>query len=112
MDLLRRSPIVSFLAGIAVPACSPSSRFSARASDPSSLSDFGVDVVGQGMLADQSILISDLAATALTRMEAQAQTRDPAAKLDTIQFFTLQVDAGDGNPRLRQDPALPRKYLK
>jgi hypothetical protein len=79
------------------------SGFLARAGDPSSLSDFGVDVVGQGTLADQSIPISDLAATALTRMEAQAHKRDPDARLDTIQFFTLQVDAGDRKPTWRMN---------
>jgi hypothetical protein len=77
--------------------------FAARAGDPSSLSDFGVDVVGHGTLADQSIPISDLAATALTRMEVQARKRDPAAKLDTIHFFTLQIDPGDPDPVWRMN---------
>jgi hypothetical protein len=75
----------------------------ARASDPSSLSDFGVDVVGQGTLADQSIPISDLDPNALTRMEASARERDPDAKLDTIQFFTLETDPGSRKPEWRMN---------
>lgn len=77
--------------------------YTARASDPSSLSDFGVNVVGEGTLADQSIPISDLAASALTRMEAQAHKRDPGAKLDTIQFFILDMDAVSRKPEWKMN---------
>jgi hypothetical protein len=77
--------------------------YTARASDPSSLSDFGVDVVGEGTLADQSIPISDLQASALSRMEAEAHKRDPGAKLDTIQFFILDMDAGSRKPEWKMN---------
>jgi hypothetical protein len=77
--------------------------YTARASDPSSLSDFGVDVVGQGTLADQSIPLSDIDPNALTRMEASARERDPGAKLDTIQFFTLETDIGSHKPVWRMN---------
>ena len=51
--------------------------YTARARDAGDLSDFDVDVVGQGSLANQSIPATDLISSALTRMEAQARKRDP-----------------------------------
>jgi hypothetical protein len=84
--------------------------YTARASDPSSLSDFGVNVVGEGTLADQSIPISDLQASALSRMETEARKRDPGAKLDTIQFFILDMDAVSRKPEWKMN-AHGRLYL-
>jgi hypothetical protein len=72
--------------------------YSARARDGSDLSNFDVDVVGQGSLAKQAIPASDITAAALTRMETQALKRDPKAKLGTIQFFTLEYDPTSQRP--------------
>jgi len=72
--------------------------YSARARDGSDLSNFDVDVVGEGSLANQSIPASDITAAALTRMEAEALKRDPKAKMDTIQFFKLAYDPGSQRP--------------
>ena len=72
--------------------------YNAFARDGSDLSNFDVDVVGEGSLANQSIPVSDITAAALTRMEAQALKRDPKAKMDTIQFFTLSYDPTSQRP--------------
>jgi hypothetical protein len=72
--------------------------YTARANDTGSLSNFDVDVVGQGSLDNQAIPASDISARALTRMEAQALKRDPKAKLSTIQFFKLDYDTGSQRP--------------
>jgi hypothetical protein len=72
--------------------------YTAWARDTGDLSDFDVDVVGQGSLANQAIPASDVTAYALTRMEAQARKRDPQASLGTIQFFTLDYDASSQRP--------------
>ena len=72
--------------------------YNAFARDGSDLSNFDVDVVGEGSLANQSIPASDITAAALTRMEAQALKRDPKAKMDTIQFFTLSYDPTSQRP--------------
>ena len=66
--------------------------YTALATDAEDLSNFDVDVIGQGSLAHQAIPASDVLASALTRMEAQARKRDPEATLGTIQFFTLRYD--------------------
>jgi len=73
--------------------------YTARAADAGDLSDFDVDVVGKGSLANQSIPASDVIASALTRMEAQAHKRDPEATLGTVQFFTLDYDPSSQRPR-------------
>jgi hypothetical protein len=75
--------------------------YRARAGHGGDLSSFDVDVVGQGSLQSSAIPISDVSASALTRMEAQALKRDPGAKLDTIQFFTLETDPGSRKPEWR-----------
>jgi len=72
--------------------------YSARAQDGGDLSNHDVDVVGEGSLAHQSIPASDITAAALTRMEAEALKRDPKAKVDTIQFFTLEYDPTSQRP--------------
>ena len=72
--------------------------YSARAQDGGDLSKHDVDVVGEGSLAHQSIPASDITAAALTRMEAEALKRDPKAKVDTIQFFTLEYDPTSQRP--------------
>jgi hypothetical protein len=72
--------------------------YTALAHDTGDLSDFDVDVVGQGSLANQAIPASDVIASALTRMEAQARKRDPNATLGTIQFFTLDYDPTSQRP--------------
>ena len=72
--------------------------YTARAADAGDLSNFDVDVVGQGSLANQSIPATDLIASALTRMEAQARKRDPEATLGTIQFLTLDYDPTSQRP--------------
>jgi hypothetical protein len=72
--------------------------YTAKAGDGGSLSTFNVDVVGQGSLNNSAIPASDVTAPALARMEAAALKRDPKAKLDTIQFFTLDVDTGTRKP--------------
>jgi alpha-D-ribose 1-methylphosphonate 5-triphosphate synthase subunit PhnG len=66
--------------------------YSALATDAGDLSSFDVDVVGQGSLGNQAIPASDVIASALARMEAQARKRDPEATLGAIQFFTLSYD--------------------
>jgi hypothetical protein len=72
--------------------------YSAPARDGGDLSNFAVDVVGEGSLANQSIPASDITAAALTRMEAEALKRDPKAKMDTIQFFELAYDPASQRP--------------
>jgi hypothetical protein len=72
--------------------------YRAKAGDGGDLSTFGVDVVGEGSLQNSAIPASDVVATALTRMEAEALKRDPGAKLETIQFFTLEMDPGSQKP--------------
>ena len=71
----------------------------AKAGDGSDLSSFGVDVVGQGSLANSAIPASDVTADAIGRMQAQALKRDPGAKPSTIAFFTLEVDPGTSKPQ-------------
>ena len=71
--------------------------YTAWARDAGDLSDFDVDV-GQRSLANQAIPASDVTASALSRMEAQARKRDPQATLGTIQFFTLDYDASSQRP--------------
>jgi hypothetical protein len=71
--------------------------YSAPARDGGDLSNFAVDVVGEGSLANQSIPASDITAAALTRMEAEALKRDPKAKMDTI-LFELAYDPGSQRP--------------
>jgi hypothetical protein len=66
--------------------------YTALATDAGDLSNFDVDVVGQGSLDNQAIPASGVVASALTRMEAQARKRDPEAALGTIQFLTLSYD--------------------
>ena len=77
--------------------------YTARARDAGDLSDFDVDVVGQGSLANQSIPASDFIASALTRMEAQAHNRDPKATLGTIQFFALDYDPTSQRPEWKMN---------
>ena len=77
--------------------------YTARASDAGDLSNFDVDVVGQGSLANQSIPTTDLIASALTRMEAQAHNRDPKATLGTIQFFALDYDPTSQRPEWKMN---------
>ena len=77
--------------------------YTARARDAGDLSDFDVDVVGQGSLANQSIPASDFIASALTRMEAQARNRDPEATLATIQFFTIDYDPTSQRPEWKMN---------
>jgi hypothetical protein len=72
--------------------------YTAWARDAGDLSDFDVDVAGQGSLANQAIPASDVTASALARMEVQARKRDPQATLGTIQFFTLDYDASSQRP--------------
>ena len=71
----------------------------AKAGDGGDLSSFGVDVVGQGSLANSAIPASDVTADAIGRMQAQALKRDPGAKPSTIAFFTLEVDPGTSKPQ-------------
>ena len=77
--------------------------YTARASDAGDLSNFDVDVVGQGSLANQSIPATDLIASALTRMEAEARNRDPKATLGTIQFFALDYDPTSQRPEWKMN---------
>ena len=77
--------------------------YTARASDAGDLSNFDVDVVGQGSLANQTIPATDLIASALTRMEAQAHNRDPKATLGTIQFFALDYDPTSQRPEWKMN---------
>ena len=77
--------------------------YTARASDAGDLSNFDVDVVGQGSLANQTIPATDLIASALTRMEAEARNRDPKATLGTIQFFALDYDPTSQRPEWKMN---------
>ena len=77
--------------------------YTARARDAGDLSDFDVDVVGEGSLANQAIPASHVIASALTRMEAQARRRDPQATLATIQFFALDYDPTSQRPEWKMN---------
>jgi hypothetical protein len=75
----------------------------AKAGNGGDLDSFGVDVVGEGSLANSAIPAADVTVAAIGRMEASALERDPEAKLNTIQFFTLEVDPGSRKPEWRMN---------
>jgi hypothetical protein len=75
----------------------------AKAGNGGDLDSFGVDVVGEGSLANSAIPASDFIASALTRMEAQARNRDPEATLETIQFFTIDYDPTSQRPEWKMN---------
>jgi hypothetical protein len=75
----------------------------ATAGDGDNLKSFDVDVVGQGTLESSAIPASGVTAAAIGRMEAAALKRDPAAKLNTIQFFTLEMDTATRAPQWRMN---------